>query len=231
MTGCEGNQKRTVTKPLRTEGRRNRWTERGRRGQWIESWKLYVVWREKYDCKPSEESAAPPKKHKHPHVTKKTSKVNIFKSAASVAHTRTACSLSSAADDFFLRKITTQSKNEREEKRWAGAPSMKNRSRTQLVHDFRPSSKHSTYSSSPLQHVSVINPNGINQAQSPSLTYMWNIFPFSLKIGKLSIVTFSLLHFSSSEFSNMWQHNHTLMSSDISFEQTETNTQLTIVHL
>lgn len=69
----------------------------------------------------SEESAAlthlqkKTTKHMHPHVTKKkTSKVNIFKSAASVAHTRTACSLSSAADYFFLRRITVESKNERE---------------------------------------------------------------------------------------------------------------------
>lgn len=37
-------------------------------------------------------------------LKKKTSKVNIFKSAASVAHTRTACSLSSAADYFFSEK-------------------------------------------------------------------------------------------------------------------------------
>lgn len=33
---------------------------------------------------------------------KKPSKVNIFKSADSVAHTRTACSLSFAADYFFF---------------------------------------------------------------------------------------------------------------------------------
>lgn len=76
----------------------------------------------------------------HPHVTKKKkSKVNIFKSAASVAHMRTACSLSCAADDFFSEKKTLQNlKNEREEKWWAGAPPIKNSSSTRLAEVLPP---------------------------------------------------------------------------------------------
>lgn len=117
--------------------------ERGRRVQWRQS----CVWGS-MTASLSEESAALTHLQKKKTNTcthmwlkkKKTSKVNIFKSAASVAHTRTACSLSSAADYFFLRRITVESKNEREreEKWWAGAPPMKNSSRAQLVQVLPP---------------------------------------------------------------------------------------------